>query len=212
MKNRPTPRHEWLQICSFVELKGAHDQLATAKAFFSDNYIKHLTSIVEADTKEIKNQLAAEPSPKKQKLEPRVATDFDDNEHAAMKRKNLLGKCTKQDLAQVDKRLKEQYRQEIYGPSAAVHEQVITEPDAEYVADHYWSILEELPTLRLKPRVHPSTNSTTAETEAERYALLDKSSPSDLERTEEAVLKRLKAELERVPLKNPQATGDGNIR
>ena len=109
-----------------------------------------------------KEQLPDETTAKNPNRQPRVATDYDDNEHAAMKRKELFEKCTNQDLAQVDKRLKEQYRQEIYGPSAAVHEQVITEPDAEYVADHYWSILEELPTLRLKPRVHLSTNSTTA--------------------------------------------------
>ena len=52
----------------------------------------------------------------------------------------------------------------------------------------------------MKPRVHPSTNSTTAEDEAKRYALLDKSTASDLERTEEAVLKRFKTELDCVPL------------
>ena len=60
--------------------------------------------------------------------------------------------------------------------------------------------MRKLSTLRLKPRIHPSTNSASAENEAERYALLDKSSTSDLERTEEEILKRFKTELDRVPL------------
>ena len=44
-------KREWTQICDIVGLGSTHDQVTTATAFFADNYINYLMSVVDADTK-----------------------------------------------------------------------------------------------------------------------------------------------------------------
>ena len=114
--------------------------------------------VVGADTKQIKDHLAVHALPGNLEPEPRVVVDFDEDEDEAARRRKLLTKCTQRDLHQVDELVKKRYRHERNSLSSSFRQQVVTEPDAEYHAEHYQLTLEELSIVCLKPRFSSSNS------------------------------------------------------
>ena len=108
--------------------------------------------VVGSATKQIEDDLAVHALPGSLEPEPRVVVDFDEDEVEAARRRKLLTKCTQRDLHQGDELVKKRYRHECDSLFSSFRQQVITEPDAEYHAEHYQLTLEELSIVRRKPR------------------------------------------------------------
>ena len=81
--------------------------------------------------------------------------NFDGNAAATSAREKLLQRCTEADLDKIEEMIKELYKQELHGVPVIMRQQLSTDPPAKYFAEHYYLMLEGLPTVRLQPRVHP---------------------------------------------------------
>ena len=174
--------------------------LHIATAFFEENYVDHLLRVVDEHAKKMSSQPIDQSRPRKRlNLSPRVAPSIADNHTETATRESLLERCTEVDLQTIEELVTAKYKAELSTISTTMRNLLPAEPSPDYWDLHYYEVMASLPTVRLQPKVHPGTNIASAAERAERHAILERSSKTDLKKAEEEILKRFKYELDRVP-------------